>query len=94
MWWFSWTARSLYSKAVSEPDMTWKLLVVPVCSKSCMMAAKRAAKISKSVSQFCKGNIVPRQDQTFSHLECGVDALCRIGATASKDSQVNTIIPV
>lgn len=32
MWWFSRTARSLYSRAVSLPDMTWKLFVVPVCS--------------------------------------------------------------
>lgn len=37
----------------SYPDMTWKLLVVPVCSKSWIMAAIKMAKISKSVNQLC-----------------------------------------
>ena len=50
-WWFSRTALSLYMMAREELDCTWKLLVVPVWSKSWMIAEKRRAKISRSESQ-------------------------------------------
>lgn len=36
--------------------MTWKLFVVPVCSKSWIMAAIRMAKISKSVNQLWRSS--------------------------------------
>ena len=54
-WWFSSTDRSLYMMARLELDMMWKLLVVPVWSKSWMIAEKRRAKISRSESQDWKG---------------------------------------
>ena len=42
--------------AREELDCTWKLLVVPVWSKSWMIAEKRRAKISRSESQDWKGS--------------------------------------
>lgn len=47
-WWFSRTERSLYKMAKSLNDWIWKLLVWPVCSKSCIIAAKMQAKTSNS----------------------------------------------
>lgn len=44
---------SRYDVQLTYPDITWKLFVVPVCWKSCMMAAIMVANISKSVSQHC-----------------------------------------
>ena len=51
-WWFSSTALSLYNMARSLPELMWKLFVVPLWSKSWIMAAMRLVKISKSDSQF------------------------------------------
>lgn len=45
------------------PDITWKLFVVPVCWKSCIIAAIIVANISKSVSQLCGGDESERRKQ-------------------------------
>ena len=51
-WWFSSTALSLYNRAKPLPELIWKLFVVPVWSKSWIMAAINEVKISKSDIQF------------------------------------------
>lgn len=53
--------------------MTWKLLVVPVCWKSWMMAAIMIAKISRSVSQLCvQGNQANSEFERFEHFSARV----------------------
>ena len=65
-WWFSSTALSLYNKAKPLPELIWKLFVVPVWSKSWIMAAINEVKISKSDIQFYWKKITHNSTFKFS----------------------------
>ena len=69
-WWFSSTALSLYNRAKPLPELIWKLFVVPVWSKSWIMAAINEVKISKSDIQFFWKNNLNKNMVTSNLVKC------------------------